>query len=135
MGGRMMISAMVCVALAALARGKASRARLAADAGFVAVSSAVVALFGGIGAASSAVFCAAAAVCAACGSAWGVVLAVFASAHGAAVPSATFFGGLFGLALAHGAVCLVREREAKTEKIVRAIAAAAFAAMAVCTAG
>ncbi len=129
----MMISAMVCVALAALARGKASRARLAADAGFVAVSSVVIALFGGIGAASSAVFCAAAAVCAACGSAWGVVLAVFASAHGAAVPSATFFGGLFGLALAHGAVCLVHGQE--EEKIVRAIAAAAFAAMAVCTVG
>lgn len=131
----MMISAMVCVALAAMARGHADRGRLAADAGFVAAGSAVIALFGGIGAASSAVFCAAAAVCTACGSLLGVMLAVFASAHGAAAPSATFFGGLAGLALARGALCLVREHEAKTEKIVRAIAAAAFAAMAVCTSG
>lgn len=131
----MVISAMVCVALAAMAHGRADRGRLAVDAGFVAAGSAVIALFGGIGAASSVVFCAAAAVCTVCGSAWGVVLAVFASAHGAAAPWATFFGGLAGLALARGALCLVREHEAKTEKIVRAIAAAAFAAMAVCTAG
>ncbi len=131
----MVISAMVCVALAAMARGRVPRVRMAADAGLIAAGSAVIALFGGLGAASCAVFCAAAAVCTACGSAWGVMLAVFAAAHGAAAPWAAFFGGLAGLALARGALCLVREHKAKTEKIVRAIAAAAFAAMAVCTVG
>ena len=63
------------------------------------------------------------------------MLAVFASACGIAVPAATCLGGLLGLAAAHGAVCLMHEPEKKTEKIVRAIAAAAFAAMAVCTVG